>query len=59
MFSTARIELQELIRLTHEIATKQATLAANPAIVPADSFYETMARDEARKIELLKKYELI
>jgi hypothetical protein len=59
MFSTARIELQELVRLTHEIATKQATLAANPSIVPAESYYETMAREEARRIELLKKYELI
>ena len=59
MFTTARHELQELIQLTHEIATKQATLAANPTIAPADSYYQQMARDEARKIELLKKYELI
>jgi hypothetical protein len=36
MFSTARIELQELVRLTHEIATKQATLAANTSIVPGE-----------------------
>lgn len=59
MFSTARLELKELIQLTKDIATKQATLAANPAIKPADSYYETMARDEARKVDLLKKYELI
>ena len=59
MFSTARSELQELVRLTHEIATKQATIAANPEIGPAASYYEKMSRDEARKIELLTKYELI
>jgi hypothetical protein len=52
------MELKELIQLTHDIATKQATLNANPEIVPAESFHATIARDTARKIELMKKYEL-
>jgi hypothetical protein len=59
MFSTARRELKELVQLTEDIATKQATLAAKPDTVPADSYYDTMARDRARRLELLKKYELI
>lgn len=59
MFSTARLELKELIQLTKDIATKQSTLAAKPEIKPADSYYEAMARDEQRKVDLLKKYELI
>jgi hypothetical protein len=59
MFSTARMELKELVQLTKDIATKQATLAAKPEIKPAESYYEAMARDEQRKVYLLKKYELL
>lgn len=59
LFTIAKIELKELVQLTHELATLDATLAANRTIEPAESFYERRSKMEKRKIELLQKYELL
>ena len=59
MFSLAKLELKELIQLTHELATLDATLVANRTIEPAESFYEKRSKMEKRKVELLQKYELL
>lgn len=59
MFAMICTELKELIELTRDIATREATLLANPKIEPAESYYENMARKRSRRNDLLKKYELL
>ena len=59
MFSTAKTELRELIRLVAETERYDATLAAKPEIVPTEASREERRRKEGRKMALLDKYELI
>jgi hypothetical protein len=59
MFSDARRELGELVELTRDIATYDATLAADRTIVPTDESRDERRRKERRKMALMLKYELI
>lgn len=59
MFSTAKAELRELIRLVAEIERYDATLAAQPGIVPTGAPRDERLRKEHRKLELMDKYELV
>jgi hypothetical protein len=59
MFTQAKVELKELMKLTHELATLDATHAARPDIVPGDGYAEKRARMQDRKIELASKYEIL
>lgn len=59
MFTTAKAELRELVRLVAETERYDATLAAKPEIVPTDESIEERRRKELRKLQLLDKYELI
>lgn len=59
MFSTAKIELKELIELVQEIAVYDATLAATPTINPTAESRADRRKKEERKIVLIQKYELI
>ncbi|WP_454728022.1 MULTISPECIES: hypothetical protein [Cupriavidus] len=58
MFSTAKTELRELLRLVAETERYDATLAARPDIEPTADATEGRMRKERRKAELLTKYEL-
>lgn len=58
MFSTAKRELRELLRLVAETERFDATLAAQPEIAPTDEARQDRMRKEQRKAELLIKYEL-
>lgn len=59
MFTKARMDLRELVELTEKIASYDATLAANRAITPEATAVEKRRAWEARKIELMGKYELL
>lgn len=59
MFSTAKTELRELVRLVAETERYDATLAAKPDIVPSEASREERRQKEERKLQLLDKYELI
>lgn len=59
MFSTAKTELRELVRLVAETERYDATLAAKPDIEPTEASRDDRQRKERRKMELLAKYELI
>lgn len=59
MFSTAKTELRELVRLVAETERYDATLAAKPDIEPTEASRDDRRRKERRKMELLAKYELI
>lgn len=59
MFSTAKLELRELLDLTRQITSYDATLAAKPEIVPEESANQRRRQWEHRQIELMAKYELI
>jgi hypothetical protein len=59
MFTTAKNELRELVRLVAETERYDATLAAKPDIVPTEASREERRRKEQRKMQLLDKYELI
>ncbi|WP_147298041.1 hypothetical protein [Trinickia dinghuensis] len=59
MFTTAKAELHEHVRLVAETEGYDATLAAKPEIVPTDESLAERRRKEERKLELIDKYELI
>ncbi|GAB6849161.1 hypothetical protein [Paraburkholderia kururiensis] len=59
MFSTAKNELRELVRLVAETERYDATLAAKLDIVPTEASRDERHRKEQRKMALLCKYELI
>ncbi len=59
MFSTAIIELRELLDLERRIAFFDATLAANRTIVPEQTAYDQRRAWEDRAIALKQKYELL
>ncbi|WP_394475089.1 hypothetical protein [Ralstonia mannitolilytica] len=58
MFSTAKNELRELLRLVVETERYDATLAARPEIEPTAEAREDRMRKEQRKADLMIKYEL-
>jgi hypothetical protein len=59
MFTTTKRELKELIQLTHNIAAGDAALCANRKLIPEDSYWQKRSVDDARRIFLLQKYELL
>lgn len=59
MFTEAKLELRELMRLTHELATLDATQAARPDIVPGEGYAEKRAKMQERKVMLATKYEIL
>ncbi|CAG2138504.1 hypothetical protein LMG19282_01506 [Cupriavidus campinensis] len=59
VFTDAKNELRELIRLVAEIENYDTTLAKQPEIVPTPEAMFARKRKEQRKNELLLKYELV
>lgn len=59
MFTKAKSDLRELVKLTEKIASYDATLAANISIKPEATAIENRRLWELRKIELLDRYELL
>lgn len=58
MWTVARAELRELVKLTKEVATFDATLAAKPDLVPPQEANERRAAMQDRRLALMDKYEL-
>ena len=58
MWSTARAELKELVKLTHDVATFDATLAAKPELKASQEALDKRSSMQARRLELMDKYEL-
>jgi hypothetical protein len=58
MWTIARAELKELVRLTHEVATFDATLAAKPNLKPTPEAIERRTAMQDRRLALMDKYEL-
>ncbi|MGU4702948.1 hypothetical protein [Burkholderia vietnamiensis] len=59
MFTRAKNELKELVKLIAETERYDATLAAKREIVPTEESREDRRRKESRKLELMEKYELL
>lgn len=59
MFTRAKNELKELVKLIAETERYDATLAAKRDIVPTEESREDRLRKESRKLELMEKYELL
>lgn len=59
MFTKAKADLRELVKLIAETERYDATLAAKRDIVPSEQSLEDRRRKELRKIELMEKYELL
>ncbi|GLZ73585.1 MULTISPECIES: hypothetical protein [Burkholderia cepacia complex] len=59
MFTRAKNELKELVKLIAETERYDATLAAKRDIVPTEESREDRRRKENRKLELMEKYELL
>lgn len=59
MFTRAKNELKELVKLIAETDRYDATLAAKRDIVPTEESREDRRRKESRKLELMEKYELL
>ncbi len=59
MFTQAKNELRELIKLVAETERYDATLAAKRDIVPTEESLEDRRRKERRKLDLMEKYELL
>lgn len=59
MFTRAKNELKELVKLIAETERYDATLAAKRDIVPTEESREDRRRKEIRKLELMEKYELL
>ncbi|HGF4019067.1 hypothetical protein KDX27_34720 [Burkholderia cenocepacia] len=59
MFTRAKNELKELVKLIAETERYDATLAAKRDIVPTEESREDRRRKESRKLELMEKYELL
>jgi hypothetical protein len=59
MFTKAKSDLRELVKLTEKIASYDATLAADGSIKPEATAVEKRRTWEARKIELMDRYELL
>lgn len=59
MFTRAKNELKELVKLIAETERYDATLSAKRDIVPTEESREDRRRKESRKLELMEKYELL
>lgn len=59
MFTRAKNEMKELVKLIAETERYDATLAAKRDIVPTEESREDRRRKESRKLELMEKYELL
>ena len=59
MFTRAKNELKELVKLIAETERYDATLEAKRNIVPTEESREDRRRKESRKLELMEKYELL
>lgn len=59
MFTRAKNELKELVKLIAETERYDAKLAAKRDIVPTEESREDRRRKESRKLELMEKYELL
>lgn len=59
MFTKAKSDLRELLKLTEQIASYDATLATDRSIEPEATAVEKRRAWEARKIELMDRYELL
>lgn len=59
MFTRAKNELKELVKLIAETERYDATLAAKRDIVPTEESREDRRCKESRKLELMEKYELL
>lgn len=59
MFTKARSDLRELVKLVEMIASYDATIAANRSVVPEPSAEQKRRAWELRKIELMERYELL
>ena len=58
MWTVARAELKELMKLTKEVATYDATLAAKPELKPSQEAIDRRAAMQDRRLALMDKYEL-
>lgn len=58
MWTKARAEIRELVRLTHEVATFDAHRAAKPGMKVTDEAIEARNEKQNRRIQLMEKYEL-
>ena len=59
MFTKAKSDLRELVKLTEKIASYDATLAADSSIKPETTAIDKRRAWEDRKIELMDRYELL
>ncbi|MBN3776948.1 hypothetical protein G3O06_05105 [Burkholderia sp. Ac-20345] len=59
MFTQAKSDLRNLIKLVAETERYDATLAAKPEIVPTEEARQDRRRKERWKLELMEKYELL
>lgn len=58
MWTAARTELRELVRLTHEVATFDAQRAAKPSMKVTEEAIEARNQKQDRRLQLMDKYEL-
>ena len=58
MWTVARAELKELMKLTKEVATYDATLAAKPDLKPSQEAMDRLTAMQDRRLALMDKYEL-
>lgn len=59
MFNDVKQDLKNLLELVKQIATWDATLAANPEIVPTEKGYIEHKRQHEEMMKLKLKYDLI
>lgn len=58
MWTIARAELRELLKLTKDVATFDATLAAKPELKPTQEAMDRRSAMQDRRLALMDKYEL-
>ena len=58
MWTTARTEIRELVRLTHEVATFDAQRAARPSMKVTEEAIAARNAKQDRRLQLMDKYEL-
>lgn len=58
MWTVARAELRELLKLTKDVATFDATLAAKPELKPTQEAIDRRTAMQDRRLALMDKYEL-
>lgn len=58
MFNHVQRELNELIAIVHQTAQVNAAFALDPKAKRSETTIQDHARNEARKVQLMEKYEL-